>query len=265
MPIQFWKALKNADRGIEVLRCTAETPQWAAMSAAYLGFARLPFPYILQLRRGEKIQLEELTDLKTFWQIFLRRVYQVRTSDEVILDLGANIGLFSLYAARTAPQARIFSFEPFPSTFRRLSETIQNHNLGERVTCLNYAATGSDGIRIMPDVEVPSQRRALASTQSEKSGPQVLGKTLEAILDENQLARVDLLKIDIEGSEYEVLLSTSPAVLKRIRRIALEYHGDSAPYSKQQLFDHLTQAGFAALRDACDDLGYGVAELVLSS
>lgn len=262
MPNQLWKALKNADRGIEVLRSTAETPQWATISAAYLGLTRLPYPYTLRLRRGETIRLEELTDLKTFWQIFLRRVYDVHPADQVIIDLGANIGLFSLYAARIAPHARIFSFEPFPSTFQRLNETVHTHHLEKRVTCLNYAATGSDGTRVMQDTNGPSQRRSLASTQAATSGLQVLGKTLQAILDENQLSQVDLLKIDIEGSEYEVLLSTPPGVLKRIHRIAIEYHGDSAPYTKQQLFAHLDSSGFAAKWDVCDNLGYGVAALV---
>src|ERR1700677_3694105 len=116
MPNRIWKALKNADRASEIIRCPAETRQWALVSAAYLGLVRLRYPYILRLRLGETIRLEELTDLKAFWQIFLRKVYRVQAADRVILDLGANIGIFTLYAARCAPEARVFSLEPFPST-----------------------------------------------------------------------------------------------------------------------------------------------------
>lgn len=263
MSAQLWKAVRNPRRGVEIVRSTAETPQWASISAAYLGLSRLRYPYMLHLRQGGLIRLEELTDLKTFWQIFLRRIYRVHPADKVILDLGANIGLFSLYAARCAPQARIFSLEPFPSTFRRLTETIRDHHLDARVTCMNCAATGTDGMRVMPDAHVPSQRRTLASPSSTKPGSQVSGKTLQAILEESHLARVDLLKMDIEGSEYEVLLSTPPTVLQRIGRIALEYHGDSGPYSKQQLFDYLERSGFTAQWDSCDELGYGVTEMIL--
>jgi FkbM family methyltransferase len=263
MPNSFWKALTNANRASEILRCTAETPQWARLSAAYLGITRLQYPYVLHLRQGEHLRLEELTDLKTFWQIFLRRIYRVLPADQVIVDLGANIGLFSLYAARCAPQARVLSFEPFPSTFRRLTQTIGDHHLDARVTCLNYAAAGADGVRVMADTPVPSQRRTLASSSSDKPGAAVQSKTLAAILEEYSLPQVDLLKMDIEGSEYEVLLSTPPAVLKRIRRISLEYHGDSAPYSKRQLFDHLGAAGFTAQWDVCDQFGYGVTQMIL--
>ena len=258
----IWRALRNATRAPEILRCAAETNQWAPLSATYLGVSSLQYPLLLRLRRGEQIHLEELTDLKAFWQIFLRRVYRVRATDQVILDLGANVGIFSLYAARNAPQAKVFSFEPFPSTFRRLVATVRNHHLDGRVTCLNYAATGASGVRLMPDAEVPSQRRALATAASVTSGTQVVGKTIESMLEENHLPHVDLVKMDIEGSEYEVLLLTPQTVLSRIDRIALEYHGDSAPYSRQQLFDHLGQAGFTVTSDLCDAQGYGLAELI---
>jgi FkbM family methyltransferase len=266
MPNQIWKALKSANRGPEIIRCATETPQWAHISAAYLGLSGLQYPYLLRLRLGEPIRLEELTDLKTFWQVFLRRVYRVQAADRIILDVGANIGLFTLYAARRAPQARVFSFEPFPATFSRLLATVRDHHLDARVTCLNYAATGAGGVRVMRDGLVPSQRRTLASPSVNGiPGIQVLGKTLEAMLDENDLPRVDVLKMDIEGSEYEVLLSTSQKVLTRINRIALEYHGDSGPYSKQQLCDHLRQAGFVVTWNVCDALGYGVTEMILKN
>jgi FkbM family methyltransferase len=272
MAHQISKILKNAARAPEILRCAEETSQWSSVTRAYLGLSRLEYPFALRLRSGEQVPIEELTDLKAFWQIFLRRIYRVQATDRAILDLGANIGIFTLYAARFAPQAKIFSFEPFPSTFSRLLATVHVHHLDSRVTCLNYAATGANGTRVMPDLPVPSQRRALALTPSPagtksgaKPGTQVVGKTLESILEECHVPKVDLLKMDIEGSEYEVLLSTSQTALARIRRIALEYHGDSAPYSKQQLFHHLGKAGFHAAWDICDAQGYGVTEMILRS
>jgi FkbM family methyltransferase len=265
MPKRLWKIVKNARRASEIFLCARETRQWLQITTAYLGFSRLRYPYVLQLRLGDLIRLEEATDLRTFWQIFLRRVYPVRPTDLVVLDVGANIGLFTLYAARRAPKARILSLEPFPTTFARLLTNVRDHHLDSRVVCLNYALTGVRGLRVMRDASVPSQRRSLESTESVASGTQVLGKTLQEMMDENDLRQVDLLKMDIEGSEYEVLLSAPPSVLARISRIALEYHGDSAPYSKQQILDHLGQGGFALTRDVCDELGYGVAEMVLNS
>ena len=265
---QIWKALRNAVRAPEILRCAAETPQWAGISAAYLGFSHPHYPFLLQLRHEKSIPIEELTDLKAFWQIYLRRVYRVDGKDRHIIDLGANVGIFTLYAARCAQHSKILAVEPFPSTFRRLVANVRDHGLESRVTCLNAAVTSTNGVRVMPDAPVPSQRRTLLSTistsalDSVSSGTQVAGKTLKVILDENQIQQVDLLKVDIESSEYEVFFSTSQHVLARIHRIAMEYHGDCAPHSKEQLFDHLRSAGFAVAWDICDAQGYGITELI---
>jgi FkbM family methyltransferase len=209
--------------------------------------------------------LRELTDVKTFWQIFLRQVYRVEPADRVILDIGANVGLFSLYAARQAPRARIFAVEPFPATFERLLEAVSEHHLTDRITCLNCAITDGTGIRLMANGPLPSQRRSLVPLGKSASGLQVQAKTLSELLRELDLNRVDLLKMDIEGGEYEVLLSTSPDVLQNIQRIALEYHGDCAPHNKLEIFDRLRAAGFKVTWDVQDHLGYGVAEAVMSS
>jgi FkbM family methyltransferase len=262
MASQVWKVLKRANRAPEILRCIRETAQWVPLAAAYLGLSGVQYPYILRLRLGEEIRLEEHTDLKTFWQVFLRRVYPVHAADRVILDVGANVGLFTLYAARCAPQAHIVALEPFPATFDRLLTMVRDHHLETRVTCLNCAATGASGVRVMRDLHVPSQRRSLMPPENGASGTQVSGRTLEQILDENNLPHVDLLKMDIEGSEYEVLLSAPQKTLAQIGRIALEYHGDSAPHSKQQIFQYLGQTGFRVIWDVCDELGYGVAEMI---
>lgn len=256
--------LNNARRAPEILRCARETSQWRQITSAYLGFATLPYPCSLHLRRGDSIGLEELTDLKTFWQIFWRRIYPVEASDRIILDIGANVGFFTLYAAWQAPAARIFAVEPYPATFKRLLRVVSEHHLVERVTCLNYAITGTGGIRLMGNGALPSQRRALVAVGRQMSGVQVESKTLYELLQQEALHRVDLLKMDIEGSEYETLLSTSLDVLRIIRRIALEYHGDCWPHTKFEIFDRLREAGFELIRDVQDHLGYGIAEAVMS-
>jgi len=256
--------LRNARRAPEILRCARETSQWPQITTTYLGFSKLPYPSDLRLRRGDHIHLQELTDLKAFWQIYLRRIYCVEASDQIILDIGANVGLFSLYAARQAPAARIIAVEPFPQTFQRLLEIVADHRLADRITCLDCAISGVGGPRLMANGPSPSQQRARAAAGRNAPGIQVLSKTLRDLLQEQALTSIDLLKMDIEGSEYEVLLSTSLDVLRTVRRIAIEYHGDCKPYTKLQLFDHLRQAGFEVTRDVHDRLGYGVAEAVMS-
>jgi hypothetical protein len=76
------------------------------------------------------------------------------------------------------------------------------------------------------------------------------------------LDHVDLLKMRLKGGDYEAPLYTPPDGLLLIRRIALDYHGHTAPYAKQQIFDHLYKAGFKGTSDIHNSRGYGVAEAV---
>ncbi|HEY6339555.1 MAG TPA: FkbM family methyltransferase [Candidatus Sulfotelmatobacter sp.] len=254
--------LQQPSRAWEIFRCARETPRWAGVASAVLEISHPAYPSVVPLRRGRPIPIENLSDLKTFWQVFARHVYRVNRSDMVILDVGANIGLFTLYAARHAPAAKIVAVEPFPSTFERLQQTVRDHGLGDQVTCLNLAVTGDSGTYRMRDVPMPSQQRQVIPPKQDGAGIQVRGVTLTELMQECHLDGIDLLKMDIEGGEYPALLATPVQVLGTIRRIALEYHGHCLPYTKQQLFSHLSEAGFQITSDAQNDKGYGLAEAV---
>ncbi|MGA7909332.1 MAG: FkbM family methyltransferase [Candidatus Sulfotelmatobacter sp.] len=259
------KLFQQPSRVREILQCALETPHWASVTCAFLGFSHPAYPLVLPLRRGSPILLENLADLKTFWQVFARRVYRVKRSELAILDVGANIGLFTLYAARQAPIAKIIAVEPFPATFARLQQTVRDHHLENRVTCLQQAVTGCSGVHLMQDLPLPSQQRTVIALKQEVAGTEVQGRTLSELIEECHLDRIDLLKMDIEGSEYSVFLATPLHVLSTIGRVALEYHGHCSPYTKQQLFDHLSNAGFRITSDLHNAQGYGLAEAVATS
>ncbi len=71
--------------------------------------------------------------------------------------------------------------------------------------------------------------------------------TLPELLDELRISRVDLLKIDTEGAEYDILLTCDPATLARVQAIAVEIHEtDGIPHTRDELVRHLTSAGFVA-------------------
>jgi hypothetical protein len=80
-----------------------ETKQWLPLAPDYVGLRPIEYPYELSLRCGERVILREHKDTVIFGMIFVRRRYPVFASDHVILDIGANIGMFMLYAAREAP------------------------------------------------------------------------------------------------------------------------------------------------------------------
>jgi FkbM family methyltransferase len=249
--------LDNVGRSPEVLRCIRISPDWITLVSTYLGFRRLSLPNRFRTRSGDTIVLESFHDLVTAWIIYCRREYTVRPEDRVIVDAGANIGVFTLYAARRAPHSRLVAIEPFQSTRERLEQTIASNGLVNRVKVTELALARSDSLRLMYDKEAPSQLRGMLPSDA-TDGVSVEAVSLETLLDREGLRDVDLLKMDIEGAEHEVLAGASPTALARIRRISLEYHPNG---SKEELFRALTDAGFRLDRDTPVSENSGVAEL----
>jgi FkbM family methyltransferase len=262
---------RSLHRAAEVVRCARETKQWFPITLAYLGFKDLAYPCSLQLRDLRPIYLKEVSDVWAFWQIFLRRVYPLEGSEELIVDAGANIGFFTLLAARQAPRAKLISVEPFPESYERLMENVRNNQLGDRVRCLNYALGGDSERRMMRLGGKRSQARRVIAFHPKKDQDTapvptttVPTTTLEQVFEEQSITSVDLLKMDIEGSEYEVLFSTPARVLRRIRHICLEYHPDVPDYTPAQMLRYLQQVGFTVIRDMRNSKGFGIALLALN-
>lgn len=268
----------NLGRLPEVASCRRETSQWLALSLAYLRLRRLRYPFEVKLRCGERLVLAEYTDLLIFWLVFVRRHYPVRAADRVIVDVGANIGVFTLYAAREAPAARIIALEPFPDTRARLVELVGINGLAGRVAVLDCALARSSGVGAMDEADgIPSQYRriyseATTTLNAEHRGKAGLAESAEGItvrkitvaemFDEAKVEIVDFMKMNIHGSEYEVLLSTPAEVLRRCARIAVQYHEMPAAsgLTKHSIFEYLGQAGFTLTLD--DDTGRGAGRAV---
>lgn len=226
------------------------------MIAGYVGLP-ISYPFFCETMAGTKIRLAGRNDLATTWIIYLRHEYTVKADDEIIVDCGANVGVFALYAAASAPKSCIFAVEPFPSTFHELSENIQLNHLDDRVTCVSVALTGSDGmVNMYAAPEVASQARQVIQPSGADT-VSVPALSLSSLLARIAVREVDMLKMDIEGSEHPALLGAGPSTLARIKRLSVEYH-QTGP--KGPLFDHLQASGFVLHHDRILGHNYGVAE-----
>ena len=254
--------MSQARRWPELIAAARHVRPFFEVTGEYLGFASMRYPRDIATR-GARLHLEEEEDTKIFWNIFIRQCYEVRPTDRTIVDAGANVGAFAIYAASRAPQAKIISIEPLPSTFQRLREQIRNNRLVDRVSTLNYALAGTPGVRSFADERVPSGQKRLVSNTNEFAPPgqQVRCSTLQMVLDEQRIDEVDLLKMDIEGTEYEALTETPPTTLSRIKRIVVELHQNpnTSAYTYDGLAAHLLKAGLRRTDLQMDENGFGLA------
>ncbi|GLZ39322.1 FkbM family methyltransferase [Actinokineospora sp. NBRC 105648] len=230
-------------------------------------------------------------------EIFVERVYAAPLpAAPVVLDVGANIGLFSLYVARERPAARVYAFEPAPEAYAALVANVADHDLP--VTCLPWAVGGHTGpgtMTVYPHAAVFSSlagdrsadraaiRAAIATAVADSADPATTDSADEAgavvdqladdrmagartvpievvaladILDRLAEPRVDLLKVDAEGAEVAILGSLRQRHWAVVERIILEVH-QSADLA--DLLALLTGAGYAcdtSTVDALRDTGY---------
>jgi len=258
-------ALRHIGRAPEVLRCAGTFRRWPMLTAAYIGLQPFSLPADVHTRGGLRFHLTEFYDLETLWQIFCRRVYGVSVDDRIIVDAGANIGLFTCFAAARAPRALVHAIEPFPATYGRLLDTVRANRLDRRVVRHPIALSAKTGVRTMVSSGTPSQMVHLDPGGGVARGVAVHTSTLTDFLDAVRGDAIDLLKMDIEGSEYDVLLSTPPATFDRVRRINLEYHKPSSPaFHPQMLVHHLASAGFRLKNGAHPTAEYGLLHFVRS-
>jgi FkbM family methyltransferase len=184
-------------------------------------------------------------DISTFVEFFSARYVFIPPElppidPEVIYDIGANIGIASLYLADRYPNARLYAFEPVPVNFKLCQLNCQNlpraqafpWAVGSRSGAAAFSFSENDlrGGRLQ-GVETPPHERIEKQIQ-------VPVFSIADLVSQQHLAPPDLVKIDVEGSELDVLKGMGEQV-RCVRRMLVETHGpDVDAACRQWLHDH---------------------------
>jgi FkbM family methyltransferase len=133
-----------------------------------------------------------------------------------VLDIGANIGAHTLQLARlVGPQGRVLSFEPTAFAFAKLRRNLDlNPQIAGRVTALQYFLTGGNGDALPPSVFSNwSLQRSAEAHEKHLGVPMATAgarsATLDSVLAEQAVEKVDLIKLDVDGFECDVLAGAS--------------------------------------------------------
>jgi FkbM family methyltransferase len=143
------------------------------------------------------------------------------TAGMTVIDVGANVGVFALHSA--AAGAQVIAVEPNADAYRRLRAAVKANGLEARIVTIN-AAVGAEAGRGRMVVPRGQSVLGFVDTSSPRSGADhVVVITLDDLIARRQIERIDLLKIDVEGAEYEVLRGSTRA-LRLVDRVIFEYH-----------------------------------------
>ena len=163
------------------------------------------------------------TDNIVIHEIWEENVYEVKgwnffredTGQEVVIDIGANIGSFSIYAAHN--RAKVYAVEPEPNNYEALVNNIELNNMQEKITPVKLGISDYNGTAII------SNEGGGATILDGKSGASIKVITLDKFIKDNNITSVGVLKIDVEGSEQEIILGASKETLNICKYITIEF------------------------------------------
>ena len=212
----------------------------------------------LELRNGVTIRAAPGHGMVGMYkEIWYRDAYGLRSAPlppgATVIDIGANIGMFSLYAAVVGRAARVFSYEPFPESFRLLCGNAEQNRL-DAIRAFRLAVAGDRGQRQLY-VGLGHGRNTLLG-KPEQPCITVESVTLADVFERERIDRCDLLKLDCEGAEYEILLQASRSLLGRVDRVAMEYHQTASPHALDELAQLIREEGFHVRSDGGSRTGY---------
>jgi FkbM family methyltransferase len=205
----------------------------------------------ITLKNGFTIRAPREAELTALFQdIWVERSYAPHPfslgSEDTVVDLGAQVGVFTLWAAAQFPRVPIIAVEPSPESFAILQQNVTRNRLNQ-VELLEAAAGGRSGMGVLHSrgsisMHTLYRRDLLHSTFLPVASVPMI--TLDDLFERFHIVRCGLLKLDCEGAEYETLMNASNAVLGRIHRITMEYHRGLNDGTPEQLSSFLESRGF---------------------
>lgn len=164
--------------------------------------------------------------LMMFKDIWLRNIYDrfYHRVPRVVVDIGANIGVFSLYAKTLWPSCRIYAYEPDHKNFALLRRNVEISQIAHDVSVFNLAVSKQQGTATL-FLKSRSGWHSLFDIQGDTGRGEIEVHTtsLEDIISSNT-DYIDFLKIDCEGCEWPSLEDKASSLRESVGYVAMEYH-----------------------------------------
>lgn len=184
--------------------------------------------------------------------IFLEKTLK---PDSVFVDVGANIGIYTLIASSKIRKGRIYSFEPIPAVQNTLYQNIRINHLEDKVTVVNKVVSDKTGQErfVIHDI---SEYSHISSNQGSKS-ILIDSVKLDDFCKNQRIDHIDIIKIDVEGAELKVLKGMENALkMGKVRFLIAELNSRNSSYggNSNQVIDYLKKFKYSIFK-IDDELG----------
>ncbi len=196
--------------------------------------------------------------LRVFKEFFMIDGYSIELlktylpKNAVVIDIGANIGLFPIRLLMENSDIKFYSYEPLPNNFEILNENVSRNSFTRnRISIFNKAVLGKkqDNLKIYFDNKknYTDTSSVIPGFENNNDSVEIACTTLEEICDANQIQNISLLKLDCEGSEFSILYDSPIELIKNIPFIVLEIHDIDT-----------NRNNLNGMKDFLDSLGYSL-------
>jgi FkbM family methyltransferase len=218
---------------------------WIIFPLAYYNLIQSNF-IVFKTRTNKIIKIRKhSTDLMALANVWIIEEYNKLNfeinNNDIVIDVGAHIGLFSLYASQFCSKGIIYSFEPIKENYELLLANVQLNNL-QQVHIFNLAVSKYN-IPIKLYINDDDAGHSIFSQSSQNI--MVDSISLQKIFDDNKIEHCNFLKLDCEGAEYEIIKNLPLAYFEKIDKMIIEYHmADSHPELLSELYEILYNHNF---------------------
>lgn len=195
-------------------------------------------------RSGLQFRVRNFIELWCLRETFIERAYErygfALEPGWNVVDVGAAMGDFTLFASIERGAGLTLAVEPSPATYALLQDAIAT-NGASNVTTLQAAVSDKEGVLYLDAHGIPTSMGS--SAVATPGSVPVAAIPLMRALERGHMDRCDLLKLDCEGAEFDILRALSPDDFRRIDRVVLEYH-EQPGNDRRELRDILKNAGY---------------------
>ncbi len=190
-------------------------------------------------------------------EIFVNRCYEFHlNSKAIVIDIGMNVGIASLYFASRPDIEQVFGFEPFRPTYKLARKNLDlNIGLNTKISSFNYGLSGvSETLSVVYSEEFKGQvgikgtdliKSKIADEKTEKLQLRKSSEELEKIIPGKKKNQAVVVKMDCEGAEFNILPNLKEAgLLEKIDLIMMEWHGQP-----DSIIEILKSESFSVIRN----------------
>ena len=227
-----------------VIKAIKTIKNWNLYLLLYLGLLGGNPIFIFRNNFKVKIRADQ-TDFYVLTNVWLLEEYDNKKiqikKDDVIIDIGAHIGLFTIYVSQFCNDCRIYCYEPIKENYDLLVDNIKLNNIKNTTIYQKDVTDKSSIVRIFLNQDNAAHSIFTESNKYED----IESISLKDIFDSNKIQKCDLLKLDCEGSEYIILNSLPDFYFQRIKKIVMEYHmADKKPELLENLIKKLRELDY---------------------